>query len=97
MKNRLEWGSEYARQVCREKREKLDAEAARALGWGGFGGWWTCAGCGRPQAGDAPFPDSPGRCPECGPGDNFAPCLASHATGKGACNLCRGTGYVEEI
>jgi hypothetical protein len=35
--------------------------------------WW-CDGCGRPQAGESPWPTGQKRCRTCGPGDGYVPC-----------------------
>lgn len=92
---------ELTRRIKEEWQAARNAEFARVIGdarFGGGWGWkpdWFCEVCGGPQAGASPWEGGQRRCRQCGPGEGFAPCPASH--GRGRCVLCKGTGYVEVI
>lgn len=69
--------------------------AAVCGAWYGIETYWNCESCGRPQAGESPWPAGQKRCIACGPGDGYVPCPATHT--KKPCPLCKGHGFVEEL
>lgn len=100
-----EYIDRWIAKVCREQREALDQECWNILAnaaiddtmrmWG-FAPEWYCSGCGAAMIGKSPWPRGERRCRKCGPGDNYAPCPATHREGA-MCPLCKGVGYLEVI